>query len=279
MSQDGMLISIGKINEFLFDQYFCVPPYNSINGQWVSECFNKINDNKIDQLKFHVTKEVVLPWRRAYQTTYFYSELAPFKELIKIIDSATLAYYDDNWLCSYITLTPVIEAVIDRWGKLDIDNYDDSSPLAQKAEALLKLAKSKLNSNMYWHQYLLIQHKYLDHILKNIFFKNGTKYKKQHDDGFNRNVISHLLEVPDIFTNNIHTLRLFLLLDILAALYSATHPDDCKGISPVRDATHKQDLMNTYFNIFNSSCTRSIIQGNYSITLQKRIYDIYGVGL
>ncbi len=43
MSKDGMLINIGKINELLFDEYFCVPPYNSINGQWVSECFDKIN--------------------------------------------------------------------------------------------------------------------------------------------------------------------------------------------------------------------------------------------
>lgn len=85
MSKDGTLISIGKINELLFDECFCVPPYNSVNGQWIRECFEKINANELDKLKFHVTKEVLLPWRRAYQATYFYSELAPFKELIKVI--------------------------------------------------------------------------------------------------------------------------------------------------------------------------------------------------
>lgn len=114
MSKDGELISISKINELLLDDYFCVPPYNSINGEWIKECFQKINNNEVEKLKFNVTKEVLLPWRRAYQATYFYSELAPFKELIKVIDAATIAYYEDNWFCSYMTLTPVIEAVIDR---------------------------------------------------------------------------------------------------------------------------------------------------------------------
>ena len=61
MSKDGILNSISKINKILFDEYFCVPPYNSINGQWIKECFEKISENEIDKIKFHVTKEVVLP--------------------------------------------------------------------------------------------------------------------------------------------------------------------------------------------------------------------------
>ncbi len=144
MSKDETLNSIKKINDFLLGEYFCVPPYNSINGQWISKCFERINANEIDKLKFHVTKEVVLPWRRAYQATYFYSELAPFKELIKVIDASTIAYFEDNWFCSYMTLTPVIEAIIDRWGKLDIQNYNNRRSLAEKARSVLDHAEARL---------------------------------------------------------------------------------------------------------------------------------------
>ncbi|MGE4312906.1 MAG: hypothetical protein AB7E85_01380 [Pseudobdellovibrionaceae bacterium] len=277
MSKDGTLISIGEINELLFNEHFCVPPYNSVNGQWITECFEKINTGELDKLKFHVTKEVVLPWRRAYQATYFYSTLAPFEELIKVIDAATIAYYEDNWFCSYMTLTPVIEAVIDRWGKSDIADYNEHSPLAKKAESVLGYVKAKLNPEIYWHQHLLLQHKYVAHICEKVFFINGTRYNLSNQDGFNRNVMLHLLSVPDIFINNLHTLRLFLLLDILAILYVATHPEECSEINPVFDATHKQDLMDSYFGVYKSCAIRSIKQGNYNITLQKRIYEPYNM--
>jgi hypothetical protein len=277
MSKDGTLISIGVINEFLFEDYLCVPPYNSINGKWISDCFKTINSDQLDNLKYQVTKEILLPWRRAYQVTYFYTEIEPFKELVKIIDAATLAYYEDNWICSYMTLIPVIEAIIDRWGRVEVKNYDDRRPLTKKTEALLTVVEARLDPDIYWHQHLLIQHGYINRILGEVFFLQGTNYKASKQDGFNRNVMLHLLSIPDIFTNNLHTLRLFLLLDILAILYAATHPRECKGISPVSDATYKQELMDAYFSVYKSCALRSSRQGNYQITLQKRIYDIYNI--
>ena len=176
-----------------------------------------------------------------------------------------------------MTLTPVIEAVIDRWGKLDIPNYNDRRPLAEKSRSVLEHAQTRLNPDIYWHQHLLIQHKYVAHICEKVCFINGTQYNLSNQDGFNRNVMLHLLSVPDIFTNNLHTLRLFLLLDILAILYTATHPDVFKEINPVCDATHKEGLMNIYFGIYRSCAIRSMDQGNYNITLQKRIYEPYNM--
>lgn len=117
----------------------------------------------------------------------------------------------------------------------------------------------------------------MSHIFEKVFFMNGKQYKELNHDGFNRNVMLHLLSVPDIFTNNLHTLRLFLLLDILAILYAVTHPDKSYAINPVRDANHKQELMDIYFGIFKSCAMRSMNQGNYNITLQKKIYDIYNI--
>lgn len=254
-----------------------MPPYNSINGKWISECYKKINAGELDKLKYQVTSEVILPWRRAYQMTYLYGELKPFTELVKVIDAATLAYYEDNWFCACITLLPVVEGVIDRWLELEDADYKNKCGLKNKAQKLFDAAQKKLNPEIYWHQHLLKQCEYLLKILTEVFFEDGGRYSANNQDAFNRNVMLHLLSVPDAFTNNLHTLRIFLLLDVLAVLYAATHPEESRGISPTSDASHKPELMELYFSIYKSCATRTMSTGSYHITLNKRIYEPYGI--
>lgn len=270
--KDGMLISIQKINEHLAPERFCVPPYNSINGKWVNECFEVVNFKPAD-LKYLVTKEVALPWRRAYQTTYFYTEMEPFKQLVKVIDAATLAYYSDNFFCSYMALVPVVEGVLDRWGMENISNYNPDGPIKPRIKLVLNHAESKLNPDIYWHKYLLIQHAWLQTTLENVFFAHGSSHlKKGHTDGFNRSVMSHMLAVPDMFDSNVHSLRVFLLLDVLAILYAATHSDKHPGISPVQDLTNKPELMDKYWGIYKSCASKTITEGSYNLTLENHIY-------
>ena len=270
--KDGMLLSIQKINEQLAPDKFCVPPYNSVNGGWVNKCFG-VMKTKPSDLKYLVTAEIVLPWRRAYQTAYFYTDLEPFKSLVKVIDAATLAYYSDNFFCSYMALIPVVEGVLDRWGKEDIPNYNPDSAIRPRIELLFNHAELKLNHDIYWHQYLLIQHAWLQTTLANVFFAHGSSHlKKGHTDGFNRSVMSHMLAVPDMFDSNVHSLRVFLLLDVLAILYAATHSDKHPGISPVRDLTNKPELMNKYWGIYKSCASKTIMEGSYNLTLESHIY-------
>lgn len=269
---DGMLISIKRLNDHLLADRFCVPPYNSINGKWVRECFERINAGELDKLKYHVTKEIVLPWRRAYQTTYYYSELKPFKPLVKVIDAATLAYYQDNFFCAYIAILPVVEGVIDRWGT-EVPNYNPKGKIVERVECIMDFARTQLKPDLYYHNHLLIQLDYLHNTLKDIFFAYGTGYiQSGNNDAFNRNVMAHLLDVPDFFTSNVHTLRVFLLLDILAVLYAETHVGDYEGLNPVSDATHKPELMDLYFGIYKSCAIKTNTEGSYNISLEQRIY-------
>lgn len=206
------------INEKLKSDFFCIPPYNSVTGKFVNEAYEMIED--IDKLHGLVSALINNPWQRAFQIEYCYKECDIFLPFIQIIDYATYDAMVGNWICSYLSLVPAVEAIMDKWyERMPNTSYKG---MRQAAEIIQHIGIFDDDRSTITEEHI----KYLEYIFGNLFFERFDKYKKQkHSDVFNRNLTVHKLEgVSDISEGLRNMSRLYLILDIIAELYLMKEP-------------------------------------------------------
>lgn len=265
------------INENLKKYHLCIPPYNSINGKWINEAIGFFKQNNEMMFKGHVTAEVIIPWRRAYQTVYRYRELQIFKNLEFIIDCATIAWFEGNAVSAYLSLCPVIEGLLLRW------QQEDSSGEWRGAKKFIidKVTEIKedLNDTELHDSWLILQSEALEHILKNVFYLS-TDRECNNDtvilNGFNRHLSLHMKNPTNWADCLINTARLFIVIDIIAELYLKSNNDRYPQLSTVLDASYNDKFVDKYFKLFYKSAHNGLYKSNYNALVNKKngFYDL-----
>lgn len=261
------------INGHLEKEHLCCPPYNSINGKFINDAGLCIKNNDLTKLRGLVTCQVSLPWRRAYQMVYRYRELDIFKPFLKVIDFSTICLEHTNWICSYLSLAPVIEGLLYRWheeeplfewGKEGKIKYF----IRQKIDQQIR---SSLNKDQHYDSWLLTFCDYISDVLNNVFY-NSEDNERTSNTHFNRHVVLHMKQDPEYFNEPINTCRLLLIMDVIAELYFRTNYDKYPKLHGVFDLDFNKDLFNKYWKFYLACSESSLITGNHECYLTNTFY-------
>lgn len=206
------------INESLKKEFLCVPPYRSVTPQYICDCYDKLQ--KEGDCSGYIVRSINLPWERAYQMEYRYKQCDIFQDFIPAIEMALYDYSIGNWLCAYLTLLPMVEALIRKLTKNKI--VTDKKRIYMSDYIQCFLDEYEYASHAYYNDkrapikeaYL----EYLAYILKETLFDNfDSYYEKNYEVVFNRNITLHKMEgIEDESKVSRNITRLFLLLDIFA---------------------------------------------------------------
>ena len=208
-----------EVNQKLKNDFMCIPPYNSVTGKFVSEAYEAINEKS--KLHSLVSNLINNPWQRTFQMEYCYKECDIFLPFIQIIDYATYDAMSGNWICSYLSLVPAVEAIMDKWYE-QMPNITYKS-MRQAAEILQQIGIFDDDRSVIPEEHI----KYLEFIFGNLFFERFDNYRnRNYSDVFNRNLVVHKLEGVSSISEGLHNMsRLFLILDIIAELYLMQEPE------------------------------------------------------
>lgn len=219
-----------KIDEYLNEKLLTIPPYPCVSGGMVKKLLDCLEnpDPAWGGLDGEILRMVINPWQRAYQIEYRYKPSKVFAGSMRVIESATYDLMIGNYVCSYISLVPVVEAVLREWTAEKFDEIESSNKnsdfkikiFSKNLVSYLEEKNKQRNTNPKFQQWVSNQIKYFQFMMDKVFYLRF----KDSEDGvqreFNRNRVLHLLdniEDPRVLRDN--NTRIFLLLDIIAELY------------------------------------------------------------
>lgn len=206
------------INESLKKKFLCVPPYRSVTPRYVSDCYDKLQ--KEGDCSGKIIASINHPWERAFQMEYRYKKCDIFEDFIPAIEMALYDYSIGNWVCAYLTLLPMVEALIRKLTENKIDTGKKRINMSDYIQCFLKEYENAAQS-YYNDKRAPIKEAYLEYlgyILKETLFDSfDSYYAKNYGVVFNRNITLHKMEgikdEPEVSRN---ITRIFLLLDIIA---------------------------------------------------------------
>lgn len=206
------------INESLKKEFLCVPPYRSVTPQYVSDCYDKLQ--KEGDCSGNIVRSINLPWERAFQMEYRYKKCDIFKDFIPAIEMALYDYSIGNWVCAYLTLLPMVEALIRKLTEGKIVTNKKRILMSDYIQCFLNEYENAAQS-YYNDRRAPIKEAYLEYlgyILKETLFDNfDSYYAKNYGVVFNRNLTLHKMEgLEDESKVSRNITRIFLLLDIIA---------------------------------------------------------------
>lgn len=278
---------IVEINKILEKDCLCIPFYDFSRYE-LKEIYNSIS--KGEEIKIKIRTKILMPKNRASQFVLKYEKLDIFSERIKVvINYATIAYYEGNYICSYLSLIPVIESLLRKtnWikGKSsevfeNLDNIEKKSQelkgFAEKSMELLdkknlneftefeknhKYRKeafyhSNFDSMKYFEALNLQLISFLKKTLGTFFTRTNDK---QYNKDFTRHGTFHFLDGIDdnIGKMVLNNVRLFLIIDCIAELYSRTDLNQEKfalkrDIFPNLEKTNYDSLFKIYCGAFHN---------------------------
>lgn len=251
-----------QINDILKKDFFWIPPYNSINDAWMDDFFKTYNQYP-ERAKYVVTKEVILPWRRAYQMVYRYKELSIFsKNVLDVIECSTIAFFQGNYPCAYLSLLPVIETLMTNWEKeitIPESNFKrkNRKEISEIADFISKNFKDKnkiQNSEDRYNEWLNMLIEDFEYLLTEVLYVNIKNYEsKGFNSIFNRNSAFHYLEnitLCDTEEARIGTIRLFLLIDLIAEIYFRSNYENYQKLWGNFDLEFNNNLLNLYWQFY-----------------------------
>ena len=211
-----------SINLELHKDFLCIPPYSCVTREYVKNLYKTVETNDAEKLHSQIYASINLPGQRAYQMEYRYKHCDIFIPFLSVIEYATYNALKGNWICAYLSLLPVVEAVIRRW-------YENVPELS--------FSGMKKTSELYKDQPLYTDERknitdefvdYLKYILEDVLYIRFDDYvKKGYADTFNRNLSLHKLSgVGDYREVTRNLTRLLLVLDIIAELYLMQTPKE-----------------------------------------------------
>lgn len=221
-----------KVDEHLKEILLTIPPYPCVSGSKVQELLDCLEnpDPAWGGLEGEILRMVINPWQRAYQIEYRFKPSKIFNDFIKVIESATYDLMVGNYICSYLSLVPVVEAVLREWADeknneiKSVNKYGNFSIFVFEKNLVKYLNKKndQRQFNPEFQKWISNQIRYFDFMIKKVFYLRFEDSKKGVRREFNRNRTLHLLEnvdEPEVLRDN--NTRIFLLLDIISELYLA----------------------------------------------------------
>ncbi|WP_017727820.1 hypothetical protein [Halalkalibacterium ligniniphilum] len=108
-----------KVDKHLNEKLLTIPPYPCVSGKRIQELLASLEnpDPAWGGLNGEILRMVKNPWQRAYQIEYRFKPTKIFNDFMKIIESATYDLMIGNYICSYLSLVPVVEAILRKWSK------------------------------------------------------------------------------------------------------------------------------------------------------------------
>lgn len=205
-----------KINEELKKDFLCIPPYACVTGKFIGELVQNLKNGQVNSPK--IFGAINSPWQRAYQIEYRYKKCRIFEPFIKIIEYATYDAMNGNFICSYLSLLPVVEAVLRKWSDEEPElSFERIKELKPKLETFLKA------NEFYPDDRVNITDGYVDYLKYILFDVLFLRFKEYEDKNFktifNRNLTLHKLEGTDFEETVASKTQILLVLDIIAELY------------------------------------------------------------
>ena len=209
------------VNGKLLNDFLCIPPYPCISKNYVHNLYNLCINNKLTDLYRKIYASINLPYQRAYQIDFSYKKCEIFDPFMSVIEYACYDAMKGNYICAYLSLVPVVEAVLRIW-----------EPKSEKGKfgAIIKSSQIYKNPKVFNDERKAITDghiKYLENML-DIFYASFKGYENRgYSDIFNRNFSLHKLTGAKNLNEEImrNLSRIFLLLDVIAELYLMTMPD------------------------------------------------------
>ena len=264
---------IDVINDKLKENFLIIPFCYNVNGKYVEELMDAYNAN--EQLEKYVFDIVTSPYARTYQMEYRYKHMDVFKPFLKLIECVNYDLFSGNITCAYLSLIPIVEAVLIKWKK-KIPTIT-TNKIRASIPGFIEQWKNENNEKIYNNEKLKkcfeYEIDYMEYTL-NLFYQDFDSYKDNNfSDTFNRNLSLHKLEGisndEEIYRN---LNRLFLLIDVIADLYTlADDKEDNKGhnekyfrISFYADPQNDKDFQMRW-SYYNSIKTNKIISNYINI--------------
>lgn len=203
---------INTINSQLASYALCLPSTSTMaEFNQVKQLLSNMpeNEHKIIDV---VESAVLDPRIRALQKKGRFEHFSAFQKFVHLIEAATLCYYRENYLSSYMTLLPVAEGVILRWsgynGHGDKPEFEEIRKFFSRSHT-----RQPCPGNPLFYE---VFSKACDKIINEHLYKpsqRGVAYAN-----FNRHLAAHLLNDSQ-FANKENCIRLFLLIDIMTELF------------------------------------------------------------
>ena len=219
-----------KVDKHLNEKLLTVPPYPCVSDKRVQELLTCLEnpDPAWGGLDGEILRMIKNPWQRAYQIEYRFKPTKIFNEFMKVIESATYDLMIGNYICSYLSLVPVVEAILRKWSneksnEIESKNKKGDFKIYIFEKNLVKYLNEKNNerhSNIKFQKWISNQIKYFDFMIGEVFYLTFNSSEEGVEKEFNRNRTLHLLDnIEDSEVLRDNNTRIFLLLDIIAELY------------------------------------------------------------
>lgn len=205
-----------EINEALRDYFVCVPPYQCVTGSKIDKLHEQIKTP--ENMLLMIQGMVNNPGQRTYQMEYRFKKCEILLPYMPVLEYATYDILNGNWICSYLSLLPVIEASLRKWAELEPTlTFEGMKKFTSQLSAHMKEQKVFEDEREAWSDSHI---EYLQYALS-ILFERFNKYQEQEFSSiFNRNLTLHKLDgVMDIREGTRNCTRAMLILDIIAELY------------------------------------------------------------
>jgi len=171
-----------------------------------------------NELITHIFSTIMLPWQRAYQMQYRFEKCNVFSDYMLIIESATLSAFEGNFVCSHLSLLPVIEAILRKLagkiiGRDALKDYIIAfKTYCQNQNKPFNDIREEIFNSYYNH---------LDFILNKVFNLNFNDYNSSsYNEIFNQNLTLHKLDgISDKDSTRKNVVRILLLLDLISEIH------------------------------------------------------------
>ncbi len=247
-----------EVNEKLYNygDLFSIPPYRQC--MFVKYLDEILAENDVSKLSTYASNRVMTPYIRANQIEHRYKLCPIFSEVIPVLEYASYNAFSGDYICSYLSLIPIVEAVLQQWAKeqqtklsfLNKEGRESISSFLNRFRPYLK------EQTIYNDKRKNISDGFITYLtnILNIFYANYDAYNKKNIPYvFNRNLTLHkLFGINDLNHNFKNISRIFLILDIIAELYICINKKlwekiwkiDFEGVSPLnvklREALYKK---------------------------------------
>lgn len=211
-TSNNEIADINTINEQMANFALCLPSTATIaEFKKVKQLIKSMPENEHKLLEI-VGDAVLDPRIRALQKKGRFEHFSAFKSFVHLIEAATLCFYRENYVSSYMTLLPVAEGVILRWsgysGHGDKPEFEEIRKFFSKSHT-----RQPCPGNPLFHDVFA---RACDKIVKEHLYK-PSQQGIAHSN-FNRHLAAHLLNDSQFATKE-NCIRLFLLIDIMSELY------------------------------------------------------------
>lgn len=217
-------MTIKKLEEFNLKllkakELFYLPDWEFL---LINERINYQNSNNYDEIEGKIY-DYLRSIDYVVEQKIKYEQIDIFNDLLKVYDSAIICFYQQNYLCAYFTLVPLVEGLCRKWARKE-KVEETSFSVKNFIKLQLDMVKNKYhNDESHIKEWVDMHCKIFLLILKELFFSK-TDNLTNENTFFNRHIIAHLLKNPNYSEAKRNTLQLLALIELMIDCYLFKYP-------------------------------------------------------